>query len=397
MRWAAVSDPFACVATVRLLPGRDAAVRRRHPWVYRGAIAGPIPTGDGPVRVAASDGVLLGVALRGGSGGSLALRMVAFGEQAWSATTLRERLLDAHRLRVALDLAADAYRLVHAEGDALPGLVIDRYLDVAVCELYEPAWEPFLPAMRQTLVAELGFASVLVRRAWRRGVPIECVHGTSPPAPLVVREGSVRMLADLLHGQKTGLFLDQRENRRRVGALARGKTVLNLFAYSGGFGLAALAGGANRAINVDTSGAALELARENWALNGLPIREEDFILGDAFAVTRDLVAAGERFGVVVVDPPAFVRRKSELAGGLRGYKDINLQALRLVSPGGLLLTCSCSALVSEVQFAQTLAWAAADSGRSVRVLERRGAGADHPVSVFCPEAAHLKAFLCHVV
>jgi 23S rRNA (cytosine1962-C5)-methyltransferase len=256
-----VTDPFACIGTVRLRPGRDAAVRRRHPWVYRGAIADPIPHGGGPVCVAAASGAPLGVALPGGSGGSLALRMVAFGEQVWSAATLRDRLLGAHRLRVSLELDTDAYRLVHAEGDALPGLVIDRYLDVAVCELYEPAWEAYLPALRGTLVEELGIACVLLRRVWQRGTLVDLVHGKVPAAPLVVREGTVQLLADLLHGQKTGLFLDQRENRRRLGACAAGASVLNLFAYSGGFALAALAGGATRAVNVDASAVALALAR----------------------------------------------------------------------------------------------------------------------------------------
>ncbi len=391
-----MSDPFLCAGTVRLRPGRDASVRRRHPWVYRGALAGPIPEGGRPVRVAAADGAVLGVALPGGSGGSLALRMVAFAGEAWTAATLRDRLLDAHRLRARLALDTDAYRLVHAEGDALPGLVIDRYLDAAVCELYEPAWEPYLPALQATLVDELGASCVLLRRAWRRGAPVETLHGLPPAAPLVVREGSVRVLADLLHGQKTGLFLDQRDNRRRLGELAIDATVLNLFAYSGAFALAALGGGARRAVNVDTSEAALALARECYALNGQAAREDDFVVGDAFEVARKLVGRGERFDVVVVDPPAFVRRKSELAGGLRGYKDINLQALRLLSPGGLLLSCSCSALVSEAEFARTLAAAAVDAGRLVRVLERRGAAPDHPVSAFCPEMAHLKAFLCHV-
>ncbi|MFI5167174.1 MAG: class I SAM-dependent rRNA methyltransferase [Thermoanaerobaculales bacterium] len=391
-----MSDPFACVGTVRLRSGREAAVRRRHPWVYRGAIADAIPLGGRPVDVVAANGAPLGVALPGGSGGSLALRMVAFGEQAWSAATLRDRFLGAHRLRASLDLDSDAYRLVHAEGDEFPGLVIDRYVDVAVCELYEAAWEAYLPSLRQLLVEELGIACVLLRRTWQRGIPVEVVDGKAPDAPVVVREGTFRLLVDLLHGQKTGLFLDQRENRRRLGALARGTSVLNLFAYSGGFALAALSGGATRAVNVDSSAAALSLARESYALNRFATREEDFVVGDAFRVTRERAAAGERFDVVVVDPPAFVRRKSELYPGLRGYKDINLQALRLVSPGGLLLSCSCSALVSEEQFGQALSAAAVDAGRFVRVLERRGAGPDHPISVFCPEMGHLKAWLCHV-
>jgi 23S rRNA (cytosine1962-C5)-methyltransferase len=213
---------------------------------------------------------------------------------------------------------------------------------------------------------------------------------------VVIREGRLRFAVDVEGGQKTGFFLDQRENRRRLAALAGGAQLLNLFSYSGGFAVAALAGGAVRAVNIDASVAALSLARRTYELNGLAVHEGDFICADAFRVTRDLAAAGERFGVIVVDPPAFVRRRGDLEDGLRGYRDINLQALRLATAGGLLLTCSCSALVSEQQFGQALFAAALDAGRTVRVLERRGAGPDHPVSVFCPEAAHLKAWLCAV-
>ena len=390
-----MSDPFAVCGAVRLKPGRDASVRRRHPWVYRGALAAPLPDGVAPVEVGSASGARLGVALPGGSGGSLALRMVAFGESPWSAAALADRLLAAAALRSRLGLDADACRLVHAEGDGLPGLVVDRYAEAAVCELYEPAWEPYLAVIAATLAGGLGLATVLARRPGRRAA-VEVVAGELPTAPVVVREGSVRLPADLVTGQKTGLFLDQRENRRRLGALAGGAAVLNLFSYSGGFALAALAGGAVRAVNVDASQPALALARLGYRLNGFAGAEEDFVAGDAFAVAREMVAAGAAFDAVVVDPPAFVKRRSELEGGLRGYKDINLQALRLVRSGGLLVSCSCSALVDEENFARALAAAALDAGRSLRVLERRGAGPDHPVSIFCPEARHLKAWFCCV-
>ncbi len=388
-----MGDPFACGGEVRLKPGREGSLLRRHPWVFRGALASPVPEPRAPVRVVAADGRLLGTALPGDSKGSLALRMVAFGDEPWSAAALARRLGTAANLRRRLALDADAYRLVHAEGDELPGLVVDRYAGVAVCEAYESAWERYLGDIARFLVREHNFETILSRPPGRRP---GALAGNVPEAPVVIREGAVRFPVDLVGGQKTGFFLDQRENRRRLGGLAGGARVLNLFSYSGGFAVAALAGGAVRALNVDASAAALELAREAYRLNGLPVAEADFVAGDCFRVTRDLVASGERFDVVVVDPPAFVKRKGELAGGLRGYKDINLQALRLLAPGGLLLTCSCSALVSEVQFAQALSAAALDACRGVRVLERRGAGPDHPVSATCGETAHLKAFLCAV-
>ena len=391
-----MSDPFACAGTVSLKPGREASVLRRHPWVYRGALVTPLPAGCAPLRVQAANGRPLGVALPGGSGGSLALRMVTFGDQAWDGAALAALVRRATALRDRLALDADAYRLVHAEGDGLPGLVIDRYGVVAVVEPYEAAWEPYLEAIASLLADAQGVSTVLVRPTGGAARPVRVLRGHMPEVPLVIREGRLRFPVDLKEGQKTGFFLDQRENRRRLGALAGGAEVLNLFSYSGGFAVAALAGGAVRAVNVDASAAALSLARHAYELNGLEVREPDVIEGDAFRVVRDLAATGQRYGVVVVDPPAFVKRRGDLEGGLRGYRDINLQALRLTAPGGLLFTCSCSALVSEQHFGQSLFAAALDAGRTLRVLERRGAGPDHPVSVFCPEAAHLKAWLCTV-
>jgi 23S rRNA (cytosine1962-C5)-methyltransferase len=389
-------DPFECAGEVRLKPGREASLLRRHPWVYRGALAAPLPAGGAPLRVVAANGRPLGVALPGSSGGSLALRMVAFGEGTWDRAVLFGLVRRAAALRERLALDTDAFRLVHAEGDSLPALVIDRYGDVAVVEPYEAAWEPYLPAVASVLADDLGIATVLVRAAGTAARPVGVLRGRMPDTPLVIREGQLRFPVDVQAGQKTGFFLDQRENRRRVGGLAGGAQVLNLFSYSGGFAVAALAGGAVRAVNVDSSEPALALARRAYGLNGLTVRDAEFIAGDAFRVARDLVGAGRRFGVVVVDPPAFVKRRGDLEGGLRGYRDINLQAVRLASQGGLLLTCSCSALVSEQQFGQALFAAALDAGRELQVLERRGAGPDHPVSAACPEAAHLKAWLCAV-
>jgi 23S rRNA (cytosine1962-C5)-methyltransferase len=246
------------------------------------------------------------------------------------------------------------------------------------------------------VLESLDLATVLVRPPGRPAGRTQALRGLLPAAPVVVREARLRFPVDLEGGQKTGFFLDQRENRRRLAALAGGARVLNLFSYSGGFAVATLAGGASGVVNVDASAAALALARRAYELNGFRAGDRDFIEGDAFRVSRELAAAGARFDVVVVDPPAFVKRRSELAGGLRGYRDINLQALRLLSPGGLLLTCSCSALVGEEQFGAALFAAALDAGRALRVLERRGAGPDHPVSLFCGETEHLKAWLCAV-
>jgi len=239
-----------------------------------------------------------------------------------------------------------------------------------------------------------GVETVLCRRAFGPGV--EVLKGTAPSDPVLVREYSWRLLADLLGGQKTGLFLDQRENRLLLSQLAHSARVLNLFAYTGGFGVAARVGGARQVVNVESSRKALDLAQRTYHANGLPPSEGEFVQGDAFAVARNLALRGEKFDWVVVDPPAFVKSAEKQARGLSGYRDINLQALKLVREGGMLLTCSCSARVSVEQLEGALLSAALDAGREVRVLERRGAGADHPVSLFCPESRHLKVLWCAV-
>jgi 23S rRNA (cytosine1962-C5)-methyltransferase len=402
--------------------------------VYRGALASE-PPAAGPVEVVAADGMPLGTALVASAGGSLALRMVAWPGETWDAALLHRRLAGALAVRERLRIDSDACRLVHAEGDMLPGLVIDRYGAVAVIEIFDAAWEPYLGELAAFLAAPFPAtgaqaptdegaagplepsgarapsparlsgssdlaspcATVLLRRGEGRRGEVAAVRGTVPAAPIEIREGAVRLPADLVAGHKTGFYLDQRDNRRRLGELSQGAEVLNLFSYSGGFSITALAGGATRAINVDASVEALALARLAYRMNGLAAGDEAFVAGDAFAVTREMVATGCCFGAVVVDPPSFVRRLAELAGGLRGLKDINLQALKLVSAGGLLVTCSCSALVDHEAFAGALAAAAVDAGRAVRVLEVRGAAPDHPLSLACRETRHLQAWFCHVV
>lgn len=391
-----MSDPFAVAARVHLQPGRERSVGRRHPWLYRGALAGELPATEGPVEVCDSRGTRQGIALVGGSGGSLALRMLTFGVATWDEGELRARLAGALALRRRLGIDSDAWRLVHAEGDALPGLVIDRYGTVAVVEPFEPAWVPYLGVIAGFLTAEAGTDTVLRRAGSTRRGPVQAIVGAVPDAPVVIREGPACFPVDVAGGQKTGFFLDQRDNRRRLGELAGGRTVLNLFSYSGAFAVAALVAGARRGVNVDESAPALALAREAYRLNGLTVADEDFLKADAFEATRRMVATGARFDVVVVDPPAFVKRRAELLAGLRGYRDINLQALRLVAPGGVLLSCSCSALVDEASFLEALHGAALDARRRVRVLERRWAAPDHPLSLFCLESRHLQAWLCAV-
>jgi 23S rRNA (cytosine1962-C5)-methyltransferase len=212
--------------------------------------------------------------------------------------------------------------------------------------------------------------------------------GAIAPAPFL--EHGLEFLADIEGGQKTGFFLDQRENRRRVRELARGRAVLNLFSYSGAFSVAALAGGASRAVDVDSAPAALELARRHRSANGFPIDPRDFVCADVFEYLRRPESDPGGWGVVVFDPPAFAKKRSDVDRAARGYKDVLRLAMPRVEPGGILVACSCSGLVDAGLFQKIVFAAALDAGTSFSILERTGAGRDHPVSIFCPESEYLK-------
>lgn len=382
-----------------LRPGRDDAARRRHPWVFSRALSGN-PTGAAEeVEVRAASGALLG---RGFASprSSIAARVWRFDDGPLDAAFVKARLESAARLRDRFVPAeTDGYRLVHAEGDGLPGLVVDRYGDVLVVqattagtEAARPLW---LPALRELLPQ----TSILQRNdlASRHGegLPLEdeLLAGDPPPGRVPFRERGVTYVADLAGGQKTGFFLDQRENRHLVQGLAAGRSVLNLFSYSGAFGVAALAGGASRVTHVDVSEPALALARENHVANGQDLSRVQTVAADVFEDLRARVARGESWDVVVTDPPAFAKKTPDVDRACRGYKDVNRLALKLLAPGGLLLACSCSGPVSTDLFQKVLFAASLDAGVPARILERRGAGPDHPVSIDCPETEYLKAFL----
>jgi 23S rRNA (cytosine1962-C5)-methyltransferase len=378
--------------------GRDAATRRRHPWLFSGAVAGE--EGDG------GDGL---VEARVGGGGFLArgfasplspivARWWTFADEPVDAPLVARRLDEALALRAAvIPPETDGYRVVNAEGDFLPGLVVDRYAGVvavqATTEGTERARSLWLPALLSrfpgaTILQKNGLPS---RAAEGLATADELLAGAALPARAEFRERGLTFVADLAGGQKTGFFLDQRENRDLVRRMAAGRRVLDLFSYSGAFGVAALAGGAASVTHVDVSAAALDLARENHLANGQ--RASSFVVADVFDDLRARVAAGETWDLVVTDPPAFAKRRSDVERACRGYKDVNRLALKLLAPGGLLLACSCSGPVDAGLFQKVLFGAALDAGVPACILDKRGAGPDHPVSVDCPEGEYLKAFL----
>jgi 23S rRNA (cytosine1962-C5)-methyltransferase len=378
--------------------GREARVRAGHPWIFSGAVAAGLDGTDPgePVRILAADGGFVAAGYANPRT-AIAVRVLTLEDEPVDAALVARRLDDALALRAeTLPDDVTAYRLVNGEGDRLPGVVVDRYGDFVVCQLFTAGAARLAPVLVDALQVRLAPRGIYERSeggvraeeglAGVRGV----LAGEEPPARIAIVEHGMRLLVDVLHGQKTGLFLDQRDNRVRVRGLSSGRRVLNGFAYSGGFAIAAALGGAQHVVSVDTSRLALGLGETAWADNGLDPALAEWVEGDVFEYLR---AGRERFDLIVLDPPPFVRRRRDLSSGLRGYKDVNLQALRRLAPGGWLLTCSCSQHLDRAAFRQVVAAAAADAGRPAQVVAEFGHSTDHPTALAHPEGEYLKAFL----
>jgi len=392
------------VRTLHLVRGRDAATRRRHPWLFSGAVAraeGASP--DGVVEARDASGAFLARGFASPSA-SIVARFWTFEDQPLDSDFVSRRVREAVALRDrVVPPETDGFRVVNAEGDFLPGLVADRYGRTLVVQATTEGTARARPLWLPPLLAAFPGAAVLQKNdlASRReeGLPQddELLAGGVSPERATFRERGLTFVAEISGGQKTGFFLDQRENRFLVRSLAAGRSVLDLFSYSGAFGVAALAGGAARVVHVDASGDALELARENHVLNAQAVEgpgaRVEARKADVFDDLRVRVAACERWDFIVTDPPAFAKRKADVDKACRGYKDVNRLALQLLAPGGLLLACSCSGRISPDLFQKVIFAAALDARRPARLLERRGAGPDHPVSIDCPEGEYLKAFL----
>jgi 23S rRNA (cytosine1962-C5)-methyltransferase len=371
----------------------EARIERGHPWVFRSDVAKTREAGQGSVvRVVSERGKPLGFALYS-SRSEIRVRMVERGPEL-PEDWLEARLDAALAWREQIAPGADACRLVHGEGDRLPSLVVDRYRDCLVLQTLSQGTERLKPRIVSHLVAKLGASGVLerndpkVRTLEGLEQKVGLLHGAVPER-IDVREGDVTLQADLWRGQKTGLFLDQRENHVMARAYARGR-VLDGFSYAGGFALQAAAA-AESVLAVDLSAEALALVRDNAARNGLTnVETRD---ANVFDVLRELDSQGRRFDTIVLDPPAFAKSKDAVEKARRGYKDINLRALKLLQPGGLLVTCSCSYHVHEPEFEEILAAAAADAGATVGVVEKRRQARDHPVLLGVPETYYLKCFV----
>ncbi len=374
-----------------IVSGRGAARwRRGHPWIYESDVVRRPEAPAGAVRVEESGGRMVGTALWS-PGSTISLRMLSSEEVRPDAEFFARRIGAAADYRESLAPDATAYRIVHAEADGLPSLVVDRYGDQLVVQLLSAGLESYRGEIVDGLVNRFRPAGILARNdasvRRRENLPREVtvLHG-EVPEELEVREGGIRYLAELRSGQKTGAFLDQRENRLRAGSLARHRA-LDCFSYHGSFALH-LAAAADEVVAVDSSSDALARGRRNAEINGL--RTIRTVEANVFDFLRAEEQAGSRYDVIVLDPPAFAKSRRAVQGALRGYKEINLRAMRILSPGGHLLTFSCSYHVGESLFRQVLEDSAADAGLPLRWIEARGQSLDHPVLLQVPESAYLK-------
>ena len=393
-------------ATVVLKPKRARPFFGRHPWVLDSAVAkveGQPADGD-VVDLATHDGHFVARGLWN-SQSRMRVRLYAFDASTKLDTELwHTRLASALALRktLGLDERAGATRLVNSEGDDLSGLIVDRYGEYLAVQVTALAMAVRLDTLCDALESLVAPRGILLRGAERGLAKLEglslvdrVVRGTAPAGAIFVHEHGLKFGVDLAEGQKTGFYLDQRDNRQAAARYARGRRVLDMFCYSGGFAVAcAVSGGARSVLAVDTSAKAAALARANAELNGAANVTVEAV--DAFEKLDALTAAGERFGMVILDPPKFARSRSTVDDALRAYHRINRVAVGLLEPGGILVTCSCSGSVSRDDFLQMLAGVAQRSARPIQVLESRGAAADHPVSASCLEGEYLTCVIARV-
>jgi 23S rRNA (cytosine1962-C5)-methyltransferase len=385
-----------------LKTGRDYSLIKGHPWVFSGAIGkttGKPGPGDIVTAVSAA-GKPIGLGLYNPRT-DIAFRLLtpdtslAIDNAFWE-----KRLLDAIELRNRLiPPETNACRLVNTEGDLLPGLIVDRYGDGLVMTIGTAGMEKIRAAILDILIRCLSPLWIYERSEGRsRSVEgledrVGCIHGRESVGEIMVRENGLAFAVDPVHGQKTGFFLDQRVNRERTGALGNGLSVLNCFAYTGAFSVYAASGGARRVISVDISEGANEITRRNLLQNGFSPDEHPVVKADVFSFLRD---TEEHFDLIILDPPAFAKSKKEVPRATRGYKDINLQAVRRLREGGLLATFSCSNHIDADLFQKIVQGAVADAGKTAQLLQFLGPGPDHPVNLAHPEGHYLKGCLLRI-
>lgn len=404
--------PFKCglidvqMNKIILEPNREKSLLRRHPWVFSGAVAkveGSPQPGE-TVEICSSDGRFLAKAAYSPDS-QIRARVWTFDEdEKVDDAYFRRRLQAAVKMRRLLKEAgwieSNALRLVHGESDGLPGVIIDQYAKVLVMQTLSAGAETWKDMIAEQ-VMELTSAESLYERSdvdVRRleGLPEKkgLLRGVEPPERIEINEVDLEFWVDVRSGHKTGFYLDQRANRALVRSMARGRDVLDCFSYTGGFTISCASGGANSVLSIDSSGEAIQLAKQNLELNRVDPGTVNWLEADVFQTLRTFRDSRKSFDLIVLDPPKFAQTASQAERAARGYKDINLLAFKLLRPGGLLFTFSCSGGISEELFQKIVAGAALDAGVDAQILRRMHQGPDHPVSVHFPEGAYLKGLVC---
>ncbi len=387
---------------ITLHSGREKSLLRRHPWIFASAIKSMDETFESgqTVDLLSSDGKYLARASYSPLS-QIRARVWTFNDEPIDKEFFRKRIHAAIALRQTSNVEghADSYRLVHGESDGMPGFVVDRYKDVLVLQSTTAGSEFWKETVADLLMEETGVQNIYERSdvdvRELEGLPsITGVLRGTPETKLHITEYGLRFFVDIAAGHKTGFYLDQRDNRHRVGELARGRDVLNCFCYTGGFSVHALVGGAKSVLSVDSSADALALGRENVAINELESQRAEWMEGDVFQLLRKFRDENRSFDMIILDPPKFAPTAAHAEKASRAYKDINLLAFKLLRTGGILVTFSCSGGVDAALFQKIVASAALDAGADGTIIEHLSQGSDHPVSLHFPEGAYLKGLVC---
>lgn len=391
--------------TVKLKKGKEASLTRFHPWVFSGAL-GSVPDGleEGEtVRITDYKGETLGYG--DWQVGSISVRMLSFGDIYPEERYFAKLLSDAFRMRVALNLMRpdnNTFRLVHGEGDSLPGLIVDVYGDTAVMQAHSPGMHRRRMEMARLLVnlEGAGICNVYYKSEttlpYKAGLSPEDGYLAGDSSDCFSVENGLKFHIDWLKGQKTGFFIDQRENRSLLEGYSKGKTVLNMFCYTGGFSVYAMRGGAKKVVSVDSSAKAISLTNKNISMNFGSERQDfhESVAEDAFKYLETM--PNSKFDLIILDPPAFAKRRDALKNALRGYQRLNAKAIEKIAPGSMLFTFSCSQAVSKEQFRLAVFSAVAETGRKVRILHQLTQPADHPINIYHPEGEYLKGLILYV-
>ena len=400
---------------VILKPGREKSLLRRHPWIFSGAIHAAdenIPSGSTVDLLSSNKQFLARASYSPNS--QIRARVWTFDDEKVDKEFFQKRIRATIAVRSPLLLGgrlgvrSDSYRLIYAESDGIPGLIVDRYGDVLVLQSLTAGSEFWKETFADILIEETGLTTIYersdadVRELEGLGPKVGLLRGHLPSLRpgsgqafmFPITEHNLKFNVNLQSGHKTGFYLDQKMNRLRVRELAKDKDVLDCFCYTGGFTVNALAGGAKSVISIDSSEEALSLARENIVLNDLPSEKATFIDGDVFQLLRKFRDENRSFDMIILDPPKFAPTAAQAERAARGYKDINLYAFKLLRPGGLLITFSCSGGIEAGLFQKIVAGAALDAGVDAQILEHVSQNADHPISLNFPEGAYLKGLIC---